>query len=111
MKTILKRVERLEKAVIPPEPWRITVEYTTDGHTETMTAKRFREVKEKYLHDVHGVDRVVSGNLAELDDWLRTVAFVASHVAHDDEGQYIPDDITELDIWLKMDAEKAVTPI
>ena len=110
MKTILKRVERLEKAVIPPEPWRITVEYTTDGHTETMTAKRFREVKEKYLHDVHVVDRVVSGNLAELDDWLRTVAFVASHVAHDDEGQYVPD-ITELDNWLEMDSEKAVTPI
>ena len=110
MKTILKRVERLEKAVIPPEPWRITVEYTTDGHTETMTAKRLREVKEKYLHDVHVVDRVVSGNLAELDDWLRTVAFVASHVAHDDEGQYIPD-ITELDNWLEMDSEKAVTPI
>lgn len=110
MKTILKRVERLEKAVIPPEPWRITVEYTTDGHTETMTAKRFREVKEVYLHDVHVVDRVVSGNLAELDDWLRTVAFVASHVAHDDEGQYVPD-ITELDNWLEMDSEKAVIPI
>ena len=106
MKTILKRVERLEKAVIPPEPWRITVEYT-DGHTETMTARRFREVKEKHVHDVHVVDRVVSGNLAELDDWLRTVAFVASHVAHDDEGQ----DITELDNWLEMDSEKAVTPI
>ena len=61
-------------------------------------------------YDVHVVDRVVSGNLAELDDWLRTVAFVASHVAHDDEGQYIPD-ITELDNWLEMDSEKAVTPI
>lgn len=109
MKTIIKRVERLEKAVIPPEPWRITVEYT-DGHTETMTARRFREVKEKHVHDVHVVDRVVSGNLAELDDWLRTVAFVASQVAHDDEGQYVPD-ITELDNWLEMDSEKAVTPI
>lgn len=107
MKTIIKRVERLEKAVIPPEPWRITVEYT-DGHTETMTARRFREVKEKHVHDVHVVDRVVSGNLAELDDWLRTVAFVASQVAHDDEGQYVPDD---LDNWLEMDSEKAVTPI
>ena len=106
MKTILKRVERLEKAVIPPEPWRITVEYT-DGHTETMTAREYRKAKEKYLHDVHVVDRVVSGNLAELDDWLRTVAFVASHVAHDDEGQ----DITELDNWLEMDSEKADTPI
>lgn len=110
MKNIIKRVERLEKAIIPPEPWRITAEYA-DGHTEILTARQFRETKEKYIHDVHVIDRVVSGNLAELDDWLRTVAFVASHVAHDDEGQYIPDDITELDIWLKMDAEKAVTPI
>ncbi len=110
MKNIIKRVERLEKAMIPPEPWRITAEYA-DGHTEILTARQFREAKEKYIHDVHVIDRVVSGNLAELDDWLRTVAFVASHVAHDDEGQYIPDDITELDIWLKMDAEKAVTPI
>ena len=110
MKNIITRVERLEKAMIPPEPWRITAEYA-DGHTEILTARQFREAKEKYIHDVHVIDRVVSGNLAELDDWLRTVAFVASHVAHDDEGQYIPDDITELDIWLKMDAEKAVTPI
>lgn len=110
MKNIIKRVERLEKAMIPPEPWRITAEYA-DGHTEILTARQFREAKEKYIHDVHVIDRVVSGNLAELDDWLRTVAFVASQVAHDDEGQYIPDDITELDIWLKMDAEKAVTPI
>ena len=110
MKNIIKRVERLEKAMIPPEPWRITAEYA-DGHTEILTARQFREAKEKYIHDVHVIDRAVSGNLAELDDWLRTVAFVASHVAHDDEGQYIPDDITELDIWLKMDAEKAVTPI
>lgn len=110
MKNIIKRVERLEKAMIPPEPWRITAEFA-DGHTEILTARQFREAKEKYIHDVHVIDRVVSGNLAELDDWLRTVAFVASHVAHDDEGQYIPDDITELDIWLKMDAEKAVTPI
>ena len=87
MKTILlKRVERLEKAVIPPEPWRIKVEFA-DGHTETMTAKRFREVKEKYLHDVHVIDRVVSGNLAELDDWLRTVSFMASHVL---DGPYTP---------------------
>ena len=107
MKTILKRVERLEKAVIPPEPWRITVAYT-DGHTETMTAREYRKAKEVYLHDVHVVDRVVSGNLAELDDWLRTVAFVASQVAHDDEGQYVPDD---LDNWLEMDSEKAVIPI
>ena len=87
MKTILlKRVERLEKAVIPPEPWRITAQFA-DGHIETMTAKRFREVKEKYIHDVHVIDRVVSGNLAELDDWLRTVSFMASHVL---DGPYTP---------------------
>ena len=109
MNDLLRRVSRLEKAMIPPEPWRITAQFA-DGHTEIMTAREYRKAKEVYLHDVHVVDRVVSGNLAELDDWLRTVAFVASHVAHDDEGQYIPD-ITELDNWLEMDSEKAVTPI
>lgn len=87
MKTILlKRVERLEKAMIPPEPWRITAEYA-DGHTEILTARQFREAKEKYIHDVHVIDRVVSGNLAELDDWLRTVSFMASHVL---DGPYTP---------------------
>ena len=86
MKTIIKRVERLEKAVIPPEPWRITAEYA-DGHTEILTARQFREAKEKYIHDVHVIDRVVSGNLAELDDWLRTVSFMASHVL---DGPYTP---------------------
>lgn len=87
MKTILlKRVERLEKAVIPPEPWRITAEFA-DGHTEILTARQFREAKEKYIHDVHVIDRVVSGNLAELDDWLRTVSFMASHVF---DGPYTP---------------------
>ena len=79
MKTILlKRVERLEKAVIPPEPWRITAEYA-DGHTEILTARQFREAKEKYIHDIHVVDRVVSGNLTELDNWLATVNFMAFH--------------------------------
>ena len=36
MKTILKRVERLEKAVIPPEPWRITVELWEVEHVEDV---------------------------------------------------------------------------
>lgn len=110
MRDLMRRVSRLEKVMIPPEPWQITAQFA-DGHNEIMTAREYRKAKEVYLHDIHVVDRVVSGNFDELDDWLRTVAFVASHVAHDDEGQYIPDDITELDNWLEMDAEKAVMAI
>ena len=109
MRDLLRRVSRLERAMVPPEPWRITAQYA-DGHTEIMTAREYRKVKETCLHDVHVIDRTISGNLDELDDWLQMVRFVASLDFPDDKEQCVPD-ITELDNWLEMDSEKAVTPI
>ena len=109
MKDLLRRVSRLERALVPPEPWRITIEYA-DGSVGVVSAREYRKIKEKYLHDVHVTDRTISGNLDELDDWLQMVRFVASLDFSDDKEQCVPD-ITELDNWLEMDSEKAVTPI
>lgn len=109
MRDLLRRVSRLERVMVPPEPWRITAQYA-DGHTEIMTAREYRKAKEASLHDIHVIDRTISGNLDELDDWLQMVRFVASLDFPDDKEQCVPD-ITELDDWLEMDSEKAVTPI
>ena len=109
MRDLLRRVSRLERAMVPPEPWRITAQYA-DGHTEIMTAREYRKVKETCLHDVHVIDRTISGNLDELDDWLQMVRFVASLDFPDDKAQCVPD-ITELDDWLATASQTAVTAI
>lgn len=109
MRDLLRRVSRLERAMVPPEPWRITAQYA-DGHTEIMTAREYRKVKETCLHDVHVIDRTISGNLDELDDWLQMVRFVASLDFPDDKAQCVPD-ITELDDWVATASQTAVTAI
>lgn len=109
MKDLLRRVSRLERALVPPEPWRITIEYA-DGSVGVVSAREYRKIKEKYLHDVHVIDRTISGNLDELDDWLQMVRFVASLDFPDDKEQCVPD-ITELDDWLATASQTAVTAI
>lgn len=109
MKDLLRRVSRLERALVPPEPWRITIEYA-DGSVGVVSAREYRKIKEKYLHDVHVIDRTISGNLDELDDWLQMVSFVASLDFPDDKEQCVPD-ITELDDWLATASQTAVTAI
>ena len=110
MRDLMRRVSRLEKAMIPPAPWRITAQFA-DGHTEIMTAREYRKAKEVYLHDIHVVDRTISGNLDELDDWLQMVRFVASMAVYEDNGPYIPDDINEVENWLATASQTAVTAI
>lgn len=109
MKDLLRRVSRLERALVPPEPWRITIEYA-DGSVGVVSAREYRKIKEKYLHDVHVIDRTISGNLDELDDWLQMVRFVASLDFPDDKEQCVPD-ITELDDWVATASQTAVTAI
>lgn len=109
MRDLLRRVSRLERVMVPPEPWRITAQYA-DGHTEIMTAREYRKAKEASLHDIHVIDRTISGNLDELDDWLQMVRFVASLDFPDDKEQCVPD-ITELDDWLATASQTAVTAI
>lgn len=109
MNDLLRRVSRLERALVPPEPWRITIEYA-DGSVGVVSAREYRKIKEKYLHDVHVIDRTISGNLDELDDWLQMVRFVASLDFPDDKEQCVPD-ITELDDWLATASQTAVTAI
>ena len=109
MKDLLRRVSRLERALVPPEPWRITIEYA-DGSVGVVSAREYRKIKEKYLHDVHVIDRTISGNLDELDDWLQMVRFVAYLDFPDDKEQCVPD-ITELDDWLATASQTAVTAI
>lgn len=109
MKDLLRRVSRLERALVPPEPWRITIEYA-DGSVGVVSAREYRKIKEKYLHDVHVIDRTISGNLDELDDWLQMVRFVASLDFPDDKEQRVPD-ITELDDWVATASQTAVTAI
>lgn len=109
MKDLLRRVSRLERALVPPEPWRITIEYA-DGSVGVVSAREYRKIKEKYLHDVHVIDRTISGNLDELDDWLQMVRFVASLDFPDDKEQCVPD-ITELENWLATASQTAVTAI
>ena len=109
MKDLLRRVSRLERALVPPEPWRITIEYA-DGSVGVVSAREYRKIKEKYLHDVHVTDRTISGNLDELDDWLQMVRFVASLDFPDDKAQCVPD-ITELDDWVATASQTAVTAI
>ena len=109
MKDLLRRVSRLERALVPPEPWRINIEYA-DGSVGVVSAREYRKIKEKYLHDVHVIDRTISGNLDELDDWLQMVRFVASLDFPDDKEQCVPD-ITELDDWLATASQTAVTAI
>lgn len=110
MRDLLRRVSRLERAMVPPEPWRITAQYA-DVHTEIMTAREYRKVKETCLHDVHVIDRTISGNLDELDDWLQMVRFVASMTVYEDDDPYIPDDINEVENWLASASQTAVTAI
>ena len=109
MRDLMRRVSRLERALVPPEPWRITIEYA-DGSVGVVSAREYRKIKEKYLHDVHVIDRTISGNLDELDDWLQMVRFVASLDFPDDKEQCVPD-ITELDDWLATASQTAVTAI
>lgn len=110
MRELLRRVSRLERAMVPPEPWRITAQYA-DGHTEIMTAREYRKAKEASLHDIHVIDRTISGNLDELDDWLQMVSFVASMTVYEDDDPYIPDDINEVENWLASASQTAVTAI
>ena len=110
MRDLMRRVSRLEKAMIPPEPWRITAQFA-DGHTEIMTASEYRKVKELQPQKVHVIDRVITGNLRELDSWLAMVKFIASQAFNDDEEQDIPKDITELDGWLAKADDRTITAI
>ena len=106
---LLNRVKALEVRFIPPEPWRITAQFA-DGHTEIMTASEYRKVKELQPQKVHVIDRVITGNLRELDSWLAMVKFIASQAFNDDE-QDIPKDITELDGWLAKADDRTITAI
>lgn len=106
---LLNRVKALEVRFIPPEPWRITAQFA-DGHTEIMTASEYRKVKELQPQKVHVIDRVITGNLRELDSWLAMVKFIASQ-AFNDEEQDIPKDITELDSWLAKADDRTITAI
>ena len=106
---LLNRVKALEVRFIPPEPWRITAQFA-DGHTEIMTASEYRKVKELQPQKVHVIDRVITGNLRELDSWLAMVKFIASQAFNDDE-QDIPKDITELDGWLAKADDRTRTAI
>ena len=106
---LLNRVKALEVRFIPPEPWRITAQFA-DGHTEIMSASEYRKVKEQQPQKVHVIDRVITGNLRELDNWLAMVKVVASQ-AFNDEEQDIPKDITELDSWLAKADDRTITAI
>ena len=110
MRDLMRRVSRLEKAMIPPEPWRITAQFA-DGHTEIMSASEYRKTKELQPQKVHVIDRVITGNLRELDNWLAMVKVVASQAFNDDEEQDIPKDITELDGWLAKADDRTITAI
>lgn len=107
---LLNRVKALEVRFVPPEPWRITAQFA-DGHTEIMTASEYRKVKELQPQKVHVIDRVITGNLRELDSWLAMVKFIASQAFNDDEEQDIPKDITELDGWLAKADDRTITAI
>ncbi len=107
---LLNRVKALEVRFIPPEPWRITAQFA-DGHTEIMSASEYRKVKEQQPQKVHVIDRVITGNLRELDSWLAMVKFIASQAFNDDEEQDIPKDITELDGWLAKADDRTITAI
>ena len=78
----MNRVRALESCFIPPDPWILTVEYA-DCHTAQMSAREYMEVKKERLHDVHVTDRLITGNLKELDSWLETVRFVASQASEE----------------------------
>ena len=106
---LLNRVKALEVRFIPPEPWRITAQFA-DGHTEIMSASEYRKTKELQPQKVHVIDRVITGNLRELDSWLAMVKFIASQ-AFNDEEQDIPKDITELDGWLAKADDRTITAI
>lgn len=106
---LLNRVKALEVRFIPPEPWRITAQFA-DGHTEIMSASEYRKTKELQPQKVHVIDRVITGNLRELDSWLAMVKFIASQAFNDDE-QDIPKDITELDGWLAKADDRTITAI
>ena len=107
---LLNRVKALEERFIPPEPWKITVEYS-DGRIAEMSASEYRKVKEQQPQKVHVIDRVITGNLRELDSWLAMVKFIASQAFNDDEEQDIPKDITELDGWLAKADDRTITAI
>ena len=107
---LLNRVKALEVRFIPPEPWRITAQFA-DGHTEIMSASEYRKTKELQPQKVHVIDRVITGNLRELDSWLAMVKFIASQAFNDDEEQDIPKDITELDGWLAKADDRTITAI
>ena len=79
---ILNRVKALESRFIPPDPWILTVEYT-DGHTAQMSASEYMKIKMERLYDVHVTDRLITGNLMELESWLTTVRFVASQASEE----------------------------
>lgn len=107
---LMNRVKALEARFIPPEPWTITVEYS-DGRIAEMSASEYRKVKEQQPQKVHVIDRVITGNLRELDNWLAMVKSIASHHFYDEEEQDIPKDITELDSWLAKAGDRSITAI
>lgn len=108
---LLNRVKALEERFIPPEPWKITVEYS-DGRIAEMSASEYRKVKEQQPQKVHVIDRGITGNLRELDNWLAMVKFLASQSFNDYEEQDdIPKDITELDSWLAKAGDRSITAI
>ena len=107
---LLNRVKALEVRFIPPEPWRITAQFA-DGHTEIMSASEYRKTKELQPQKVRVIDRAITGNLRELDNWLAMVKVVASQAFNDEEELDIPKDITELDGWLAKADDRTITAI
>lgn len=102
---LLNRVRALESRFVPPDPWILTVEYA-DGHTAQMSASEYKAVKAERLQDVHVTDRIITGNVAELESWLATVRFVAESMKDQDCRS-----ITSYEEWEKTGTSEAVTAI
>ena len=82
-KEILSRVKALEIKFVPPDPWILTIEYA-DGRTAKMTASEYRILKAEKRDEVHVIDRVITGNVKELDNWLQTVREMAESMEDQD---------------------------
>ena len=72
MKRLEERLTALELRFVPPEPWTITAKYS-DGHIEQMDAETYKRIKLNDPDSVFVIDRRITNNLRELENWLDMV--------------------------------------
>ena len=82
---IKRRLSALEKVFVPPELWKMHVQYA-DGTEDVISAKQLLALKEQDPESVVVLDFRASGYLPELDCYLKCNIIDAHHFIETEGG-------------------------